>query len=86
MKPKQAFGLCVRVFGLIFMLIGFVFFIFGLVDSIAPVYRDSMYSNRFVQNWRVFFYGFVFALSGYLLVRCVRHIIRFVYPDDDADA
>jgi uncharacterized membrane protein HdeD (DUF308 family) len=80
MKPKQAFGVAVRVVGLIVALIGAYFLVCGVVLIIDPEY-----SVKLAPAWHFFVFGVIDLLAGYCLIRGVRHIVRFAYPDDDLD-
>lgn len=90
MKPKQAFGLIVRVLGLMFILTGLVFLLCSLVWLIAPNYPnlEMRYdiNPQTTQNWQFVLFGIGLALLGYVILRCARPITRLGYKTDDPDA
>jgi hypothetical protein len=80
MKPKQAFGVAVRVVGLLTALVGIYFLVCGLV-----ILADPNYSARVSPAWHYILFGLVDLLLGLFLIRGVRHVVRFAYPRDDLD-
>ena len=81
MKPKQAFGVGVRLVGLIVGLVGIYFLVCGLVLDIDPEY-----SSKLAPAWHYFLFGIVDLVLGLVLIRGVRGFVRFAYPDDDSDS
>jgi membrane protein YdbS with pleckstrin-like domain len=79
MKPKQAFGLAVRIAGLIVALIGAFLLTVGLVNTAEVIFFHGY------PRWQSLVFGAVFLLLGYLIIRCARHIVRFAYLDEDSD-
>jgi hypothetical protein len=80
MKPKQAFGVAVRVVGLIVTLVGAYFILCGSVLIIDPEY-----SAKLAPAWHYFQFGIADTAAGLLLIRGVRFIVRFAFPDKDSD-
>lgn len=80
MKPRQAFGVAVRVIGLIVALIGAYFMACGLVLAIDP--NTSVKLTPVLQ---FFIFGVVDLLAGYSLIRGADRVVRFAYSDDDSN-
>ena len=81
MKPKDAFGLAVRIIGLIVALIGVYFLTCGLVIVVAP-----QYNSKVAPPWHYLLFGGIDLFGGLCLIRGVRCIVRFAYPDEDSDS
>jgi hypothetical protein len=80
MKPRQAFGVAVRVVGLIVALVGAYFLVCGLVLVVDP-----SYSSKLAPAWHYFVFGVLDFLAGYALIRGARQIVRVAFPDDSDD-
>jgi uncharacterized membrane protein HdeD (DUF308 family) len=81
MKPKQAFGVGVRLVGLIVALVGIYFLVCGLV-----IFADPTYSTKVSPAWHYLLFGIVDLVIGLALIRGVQEVVRFAYPDDDSDS
>lgn len=81
MNPKHAFGVGVRLVGLIVALVGIYFLVCGLVILVDP-----NYSPKVSPAWHYLLFGVVDLVIGLVLIRGVRGVIRFSYPDDDSDS
>ena len=81
MKPKQAFGVGVSLVGLLVALVGIYFLVCGFV-----IFVDPTYSAKVAPTWHYFLFGVVDLVIGLVLIRGVRGVVRFAYPDDDSDS
>lgn len=81
MKPKDAFGVAVRVVGLSVGLVGVYFLTCALVIFVYPQYNPKV-----GPGWHFLLFGLIGLLGGLCLIRGVRYIVRFAYPGDDSDS
>jgi hypothetical protein len=79
-KPRQAFGVTVRIIGLIVVLVAILYFISGFILLVDPNFRPNV-----SPAWHYFVDGVVAIVIGLYLLRGAPHIVRFAYPDEDSD-
>lgn len=72
MKPKQAFGLSVRIVGLLLIIFGLVYFLSGIVLVFDPNFKPNL-----APAWHYFLDGVVSILISLYLLRGAPHIINF---------
>jgi hypothetical protein len=81
MKPKQAFGLAVRVIGLMVILVAVLYFVSAFVVLIDPTCRPNL-----SPSWQYFAAGVGNFLIGLYLLRGASHVVNFAYPDEDSES
>ncbi len=77
MKPRQAFGVAVRILGLMIALLGGYFLVCGVV-----LVFDPEYGLKPAPAAHYFILGMVDLLAGYGLMRGARRLVRLAYPED----
>jgi len=93
MKPRDSFGVVVRVFGLLSFLIGLFWVCLKSLFLLEATYSsgsadDSFMLMRFYYGRGHpvfgFFYAAIFLLVGYLLMRGANCIVKWLYPDGES--
>ena len=82
MKPREIFGVAVRVVGLIAILVGFYYLVTGAFLLFA---MDGKFREYGSIIWAVPAGGLVLSLVGAYLLRGAAAIVDFAYPHDDSD-
>jgi uncharacterized membrane protein HdeD (DUF308 family) len=80
MKPRQAFGVAVRVLGLIIILVSVLYFVSAFIVCFDPTYRPNL-----SPAWHYFIDAVVELLIGLYLLRGAPHIVRYAFRDEDLD-
>jgi hypothetical protein len=80
MKPKQAFGIAVRIIGLILLIIALLYIASGFVVLFDPQFKPNL-----SPAWHYFLDGIVGVLISLYLLRGASHIVRFAYPEEDSE-
>jgi H+/Cl- antiporter ClcA len=81
MKPRQAFGVAVRIIGLILVLVAILYFFSWFILLVDPDYRPNV-----SPAWHYLVTGVFAIVVGLYLLRGAPKIARFAYPDEDSDA
>jgi hypothetical protein len=76
MKPRDLFGVAVRVVGLCSMLAG----VFQILVTLVTMIIMSRGGEGFGY---VLLYAGIFIVVGYLLMRGANFVVNLLYPDDD---
>ena len=82
MKPRDIFGVAVRIVGLIAILVGLYYLVTGAFLLFAA---DGRFSTFGAIIWLVPAGGIALCLVGIYLLRGAAAVIRFAYPHDDSD-
>jgi len=85
MKPRDSFGVVVRVMGLLSFLIGLFWVCFKTLMLLE--FRDTRYSGMFSDGGVSYFsycYAAIFMLVGYLLMRGANCIVKWLYPGEES--
>ncbi|HEX7470712.1 MAG TPA: hypothetical protein VF437_08280 [Verrucomicrobiae bacterium] len=75
MKPRDLFGVAVRVIGLISTLLGLYYFVAGLWVVIQLPHGSAASM--------LFFPGILFIGVGFFLMLGAGVVVKFLYPKDD---
>lgn len=77
MKPRDVFGLIIRIFGLATLILAFFYF-YSSVE--AGLRQDSQLASAAVYGR----YGVIFMFLSVYLLRGAPHVMRFAYPEKES--
>jgi len=75
MKPKEGFGIAVRIIGLILLILGAVYIASGFLLLFDPKFKPNV-----APAWHYFLDGIIGVLISLYLLRGATDIVRFAYP------
>jgi len=86
MKPRDSFGVVVRVMGLLSFLIGLFWVCFKTLMLLE--YRGSdgygLFSSERSLSYFSYCYAAIFMLVGYVLMRAANRIVKWLYPGEES--
>ena len=80
MKPKEGFGIAVRIIGLILLILGAVYIASGFLLLFDPKFKPNV-----APAWHYFLDGIIGVLISLYLLRGATHIVRFAYLKEDSE-
>lgn len=81
MRPRESFGVGVRIVGLIVVLVSILYFVSGVVVLIDPKFQPKV-----SPAWHYFVDAVVELAVGLYLLRGATQIVRFAYPGCDSES
>ena len=81
MRPREAFGVAVRVFGLLVSCAAVLYLLSAILLFFVPHYRPDV-----SPAWHYLLSGGIGLVFGLYLLRGAPHVVRFAYPGELSDA